>query len=200
MHIFEITKLNEEVSANDLAKIKAALKAYAKFKSSSSAVEPSSGSGDPDKMLDDVANKVRTGQGKLNKIADAELGKTGADPQDVHIAIIGKTQDAAREAARKIAEQNGLSGQEAIVFIRNAQLQIKMALFGYINKKYLNGDDQNFKGNTMDMITKVMRSQQPKGKGMPVGRASSSRLPGQRGTVAPGQGTNALDTLAARDF
>ena len=154
------------------------------------------GSGDPDEMLDAVADQVRSGEAEVNKIVDAELGKYAADPQDIHVAVVSKTQEAARSAARQIAEQTGLSGQEAIVFIRNAQLQIRMALFGYINKKYLNGDDQNFQGNTMDIITRALQSQQPSGGAQPAGRQSSARTQGQQGTVPSGGGTNALDQAA----
>lgn len=211
MKIFEVTKPKKlkEAKVSDLAALLSVIK---QKKSAAGAdetgVAPANASGEggnPDEMLDAVADQVRSGQAEVNKIVDAELGKYAADPQDIHIAVVSKTQEAARSAARQIAQQTGLSGQEAIVFIRNAQLQIRMALFGYINKKYLNGDDQNFQGNTMDIITRALQSQQPRGGAQPAGRQSSARTQGQQGTVPSGGGTNALDAMAAdnrieRDF
>jgi hypothetical protein len=216
MKIFEITKVNE-VELSQLSQRVQGLVANLSSKiqgiatnqpgSTNAGTGDNAGSGagsDPDEMLDAVADQVRLGEAEVNKIVDAELGKYAADPQDIHTAVVSKTQEAARSAARQIAEQTGLEGQEAIVFIRNAQLQIRMALFGYINKKYLGGDDQNFQGNTMDIITRALQSQQPRGGAQPAGRQSSSRPQGQQGTVGSGQGTNALDAMAAdraeRDF
>ena len=158
-------------------------------------------SGNADQMIIDAAEKVRSGEAQLSKDADAELGKRGADPQDIHIAVVSKQQAAARALLEQIAEATGLSGGRLMRYRDEADLKIKLALFGYINKKYLGGDDTNFRANTMDIIRRALQSQAPVGGQQPIGRVSSSRAAGERGTVGSGGGTNALDAMAAdRDF
>lgn len=213
MKIFEVTKkpLKEEVSPEVIEKIKAALRildtgaASATQPEAEPTAEPAAaGGGDPDQMLQDVADRVRSGDADLNQDIDAELGRTGADPQDVHLALYTKIQEAARAAGRQIIDATGLRRRQAIRFMREAQLTIRMAAYGYINKKYLNGDDQNFQGDTREMVAQVLRSQQPRGGAQPAGQQSSARPQGQQGTVPSGGGTNALDAMAAdraeRDF
>lgn len=223
MKIFEITKLNE-VDVSQLSQQLQGLIANISSKvqrltSQSDAAQPSNtdderaadnagsdtsanaSGNDARGMLRDAVAKVRSGEAQLSKDADAELGKRGADPQDIHIAIVSKQQEAARDVAEQVNQAAGRTGRSAEATYRRADLMIKMALFGYINKKYLDGDDQNFRGNTMDIVTRALQSQAPVGGQQPVGRVSSSRPNGQRGTVGSGQGTNALDAMAAdRDF
>jgi hypothetical protein len=217
MNIFEITELLEKVSPKDLAKIKAALKAYASF---STAGSPEKTDGEVTGKLDgkdgDVAagNKaanmrefvknnieaVRSGQSKLNKDIDAELGKRGADPQKIHIKIINKTRKAGAQLFTAAAKDYKPSSAKRRALKGTIDLRIREAAFGYINKKYLGGDDKNFKFNTLELVTKALKSQAPKGGNQPIGKVSSSRAPGAQGTVSSGGGTNALDTMAAQDF
>ena len=215
MKIFEITKLNE-VDVSQLSQQLQGLIANISSKvqrltSQSDAAQPTNtqsgargdnaGGGDADQMIDDAAAKVRSGEAQLSKDADAELGKRGADPQDIHIAVVSKQQEAARALLEQIAQATGLTGSELMDYRDEADLKIKFALFGYINKKYLGGDDTNFRANTMDIIRRALQSQAPVGGQQPVGRVSSSRPNGQRGTVQAGDETNALDAMAAdRDF
>ena len=225
MKIFEITKINE-VELSQLSQriqglvsnISSKVQSISSNQSSSTNAQPNTDTTDDARaarnsdtsgndargMLRDAVAKVRSGEAQLSKDADAELGKRGADPQDIHIAIVSKQQDAARDVAEQVNQAAGRTGRSAEATYRRADLMIKMALFGYINKKYLGGDDQNFRGNTMDIVTRALQSQAPVGGQQPVGRVSSSRPTGQQGTVGSGQGTNALDAMAAdranRDF
>jgi hypothetical protein len=165
------------------------------------AQQSSGGNGNPQRAINDVRDKILSGEAKLSKDIDAELGKTGIDAQDMHIAIMSKVQDAGNETGQQIAQAAGRTGSGAVAVIDRAKLVITAAAFGYMNKKYLNGDDQNFRGNTMDVIRQIVASNQPRGGAQPVGRQSSARPNGQRGTVPSGGGTNALDAMAAdRDF
>ena len=56
----------------------------------------------------------------------------------------------------------------------------------------------------MDIITRIVANNQPRGGAQPVGQQSSARATGQQGTVPSGGGTNALDAMAdnriERDF
>lgn len=214
MKIFEITKLNEVDLSSLSQEIQNAVRnlssiiqqvagsnAQQAADDSGSDTSANASGNDARGMLRDAVAKVRSGEAQLSKDADAELGKRGADPQDIHIAIVSKQQEAARDVAEQVNQAAGRTGNSASATYRRADLMIKMALFGYINKKYLGGDDQNFRGNTMDIVTRALQSQAPVGGQQPVGRVSSSRPNGQRGTVGSGQGTNALDAMAAdRDF
>jgi hypothetical protein len=216
MKIFEITKVNE-VELSQLSQriqglvsnISSKIQGIATNQPGSTNAEPNAtddaraarnsdtSGNDARGMLRDAVAKVRSGEAKLSKDADAELGKRGADPQDVHIAIVSKQQEAARDVAEQVNQAAGRTGRSATATYRRADLMIKMALFGYINKKYLGGDDQNFRGNTMDIVTRALQSQAPVGGQQPAGRQSSARPQGQQGTVGSGQGTNALDAMAA---
>jgi hypothetical protein len=217
MKIFEITKVNE-VELSQLSQriqglvsnISSKIQGIATNQPGSTNAEPGAGDTGPSTrggergagndargMLRDAVAKVRSGEAKLSKDADAELGKRGADPQDIHIAIVSKQQEAARDVAEQVNQAAGRTGRSATATYRRADLMIKMALFGYINKKYLGGDDQNFRGNTMDIVTRALQSQAPVGGQQPAGRQSSARPQGQQGTVGSGQGTNALDAMAA---
>ena len=155
----------------------------------------------PRQMIDDAAARVRSGEAQLSRDIDAELGKTGVDAQQMHIQIVSKIQNAGRDAAEQISNTLELPGSRRERVYDTAGLAIQIAAFGYMNKKYLNGDDQNFEMNTMDMIRQIVASNQPRGGAQPAGRQSSARPNGQRGTVPSGGGTNALDAMAAdRDF
>ena len=214
MKIFEITKLNEVELDQLSSRIQGIISNISnRIQSVTQTTDPATpstrggarggnaGGGEANQIIDDAAAKVRSGEAQLSKDADAELGKRGADPQEIHITIVSKQQAAARSLLEQIAEATGLTGRELMRYRDVADLEIKMALFGYINKKYLNGDDTNFNGNTMDIVTRALQSQAPTGGSQPVGRVSSSRPQGQQGTVPSGGGTNALDAMAAdRDF
>jgi len=154
----------------------------------------------PRQMIDDAAARVRSGEAQLSRDIDAELGKTGVDAQQMHIQIVSKIQNAGRDAAEQISNTLELPGSRRERVYDTAGLAIQIAAFGYMNKKYLNGDDQNFEMNTMDMIRQIVASNQPRGGAQPAGRQSSARPNGQRGTVPSGGGTNALDAMAADDF
>ena len=154
----------------------------------------------PRQMIDDAAARVRSGEAQLSRDIDAELGKTGVDAQQMHIQIVSKIQNAGRDAAEQIFNTLELPGSRRERVYDTAGLAIQIAAFGYMNKKYLNGDDQNFEMNTMDMIRQIVASNQPRGGAQPAGRQSSARPNGQRGTVPSGGGTNALDAMAADDF
>lgn len=211
MNIFEITQLREAVDPAVLAKVKAAIAVYKQSKDNTTdgsagdnAQQSSGGNENPQQAINDVRDKILSGEAKLSKDIDAELGKTGVNAQDMHIAIMSKVQDAGNETGQQIAQAAGRTGRRAIAVIDSAKLVITSAAFGYMNKKYLNGDDQNFRGNTMDLITRIVASNQPRGGAQPAGRQSSARPSGQRGTVPSGGGTNALDAMADdrldRDF
>jgi len=154
----------------------------------------------PRQMIDDAAARVRSGEAQLSRDIDAELGKTGVDAQQMHIQIVRKIQKAGRDAAEQIFNTLELPGSRRERVYDSAGLAIQIAAFGYMNKKYLNGDDQNFEMNTMDMIRQIVASNQPRGGAQPAGRQSSARPNGQRGTVPSGGGTNALDAMAADNF
>ena len=154
----------------------------------------------PRQMIDDAAARVRSGEAQLSRDIDAELGKTGVDAQQMHIQIVSKIQNAGRDAAEQIFNTLELPGSRRERVYDTAGLAIQIAAFGYMNKKYLNGDDQNFEMNTMDMIRQIVASNQPRGGAQPAGRQSSARPNGQRGTVPSGGGTNALDAMAADNF
>jgi len=154
----------------------------------------------PRQMIDDAAARVRSGEAQLSRDIDAELGKTGVDAQQMHIQIVSKIQNAGRDAAEQISNTLELPGSRRERVYDTAGLAIQIAAFGYMNKKYLNGDDQNFEMNTMDMIRQIVASNQPRGGAQPAGRQSSARPNGQRGTVPSGGGTNALDAMAADNF
>ena len=214
MKLYEITQINEVELSQLSNRIQGIISNISsKIQSVTQTTDPATPStrggerggnaegGDANQIIDDAAAKVRSGEAQLSKDADAELGKRGADPQEIHITIVSKQQAAARSLLEQIAEATGLTGRELMRYRDVADLEIKMALFGYINKKYLNGDDTNFNGNTMDIVTRALQSQAPTGGSQPVGRVSSSRPQGQQGTVPSGGGTNALDAMAAdRDF
>jgi len=159
---------------------------------------------DAEALVADAAAKIRSGEAKLSKDIDAELGKRGANPQDIHIAIMGKVQDAASSLVSQIGQQGNLRRSQINMLRSTTDMDVQAAAFGYINKKYLNGSDfsdGNFNFQTMDLITQALRSQAPVGGNQAVGRVSSSRPQGQNGTVGSGQGTNALDAMAAdQDF
>ena len=154
----------------------------------------------PRQMIDDAAARVRSGEAQLSRDIDAELGKTGVDAQQMHIQIVRKIQKAGRDTAEQIFNTLELPGSRRERVYDSAGLAIQIAAFGYMNKKYLNGDDQNFEMNTMDMIRQIVASNQPRGGAQPAGRQSSARPNGQRGTVPSGGGTNALDAMAADNF
>jgi len=150
--------------------------------------------------LEAVTSEITSGAAKLSKDIDAELGKRGADPLQMHQSIFGLIQEAAREYARAFNKANGITKKAALMNIKKAQLTIRVAAYGYINKKYLGGSADNFSGNTKELIAKALQSQAPKGGNQPIGKVSSSRAPGAQGTVPSGGGTNALDTIASQDF
>jgi len=154
----------------------------------------------PRQMIDDAAARVRSGEAQLSRDIDAELGKTGVDAQQMHIQIVRKIQKAGRDTAEQIFNTLELPGSRRERVYDSAGLAIQIAAFGYMNKKYLNGDDQNFEMNTLDMIRQIVASNQPRGGAQPAGRQSSARPNGQRGTVPSGGGTNALDAMAADNF
>ena len=186
MKIFELTQLKEAVDPAVLAKVKAAIAVYKQAKSgaassSSSDSEPAGDAMSAREILAQIEN-VRDGKANLNKDIDAELGKTGANPDDVHSTVIQLINNAARVLS---------NGQRARA--RGIETQLMSAAFGYINKKYLNGNT-SFRGNTKDLINQVMRSQQRRGTGH---QASSARAAGQGGATRPGDETNALDAVAA---
>lgn len=212
MKIFEITKINEvELSSlsqeiqNAVGNLSSiiqqlagsnAQQAQSADDSGSDASANAGGENNPSRMIQDLADQVRSGEAELSKNIDAELGKTGVNAQDMHIAVMSKIQDAANDAGQQIAQASGRTGSQAMSIIDRADLFITGAAFGYINKKYLNGDDQNYQGNTLELIRNVMQSQQPRGGAQPAGRQSSARTQGQQGTVPSGGGTNALDQAA----
>lgn len=147
--------------------------------------------------IEEVISKIKSGEAKLSKDIDAELGKRGADFGRIHSSIIEKIQTAGRELAMEIIEEKKLKGSRANSLISRVQHNFHIAAFGYINKKYLNGDADVFNGDTGGMVYRALQSQAPKGGQQPIGRVSSSRPNGQQGTVGSGQGTNALDAMAA---
>lgn len=217
MKLFEVTELLEKVSADQLKQIKAALKVYNDSKGSGNKNQPA-GTGtaankdagkDGDLMkpiagnmmpLEAVASQIKSGAAKLSKDIDAELGKRGADPSQVHGKIFNLTQEASREYAKAFNKANGITKKAAITNIKNAQITLRAAAYGYINKKYLGGSADNFSGNTKELIAQALQSQASKGGNQPVGKVSSARPTGQTGTVPSGQDTNALDAMADADF
>lgn len=206
MKIFEVTE-KKKITEAPIDDLKALLGVIKSKKAGGNAPQSADDSGsdasanagsenNPSRMIQDLADQVRSGEAELSKNIDAELGKTGVNAQDMHIAVMSKIQDAANDAGQQIAQASGRTGRQAMSIIDRADLFITGAAFGYINKKYLNGDDQNYRGNTLELIRNVMQSQQPRGRAQPAGRQSSARTQGQQGTVPSGGGTNALDQTA----
>jgi len=209
MKIFEVTKPKKlkESKASDLVALLAVVKqkksaADADETNVAPAVDANATAGDTSiaRMMEDLEAKIKSGEAKLSKDIDAELGKRGADPQDIHISIMSKVQEAGRNAGQQIAQSRGLSGQEAVDLMRRVEMWVTAAAFGYINKKYLGGDDTNYNMQTMDIVTRALQSQAPVGGQVPVGQVSSARPAGVQGTVPAGSETNALDARAERDF
>jgi len=200
MKIFELTQLKEAVDPAVIEKIKKAIDVYKRTVDSaavqSTDPENSTNSGDPEAQIIELANKVKSGEAQLSKDIDAQLGKTGLDADKMHTAIYSIIVDAARPAGRAIADKSGRKGSMKIKIIKSAQQRIRAAAYGYMNKKYLGGDADNFKGNTKQIIADIMKKLQPKGGAQPIGQQSSARPAGQRGTVPSGGGTNALDAMA----
>jgi len=209
MKIFEVTKPKKlkESKASDLVALLAVVKqkksaADADETNVAPAVDANATAGDTSiaRMMEDLEAKIKSGEAKLSKDIDAELGKRGADPQDIHISIMSKVQEAGRNSGQQIAQSRGLSGQEAVDLMRRVEMWVTSAAFGYINKKYLGGDDTNYNMQTMDIVTRALQSQAPVGGQVPVGQVSSARPVGVQGTVPAGSETNALDARAERDF
>jgi len=209
MKIFEVTKPKKlkESKASDLVALLAVVKqkksaADADETNVAPAVDANATAGDTSiaRMMEDLEAKIKSGEAKLSKDIDAELGKRGADPQDIHISIMSKVQEAGRNSGQQIAQSRGLSGQEAVDLMRRVEMWVTSAAFGYINKKYLGGDDTNYNMQTMDIVTRALQSQAPIGGQVPVGQVSSARPAGVQGTVPAGSETNALDARAERDF
>ena len=209
MKIFEVTKPKKlkESKASDLVALLAVVKqkksaADADETNVAPAVDANATAGDTSiaRMMEDLEAKIKSGEAQLSKDIDAELGKRGADPQDIHISIMSKVQEAGRNSGQQIAQSRGLSGQEAVDLMRRVEMWVTSAAFGYINKKYLGGDDTNYNMQTMDIVTRALQSQAPRGGQVPVGQVSSARPVGVQGTVPAGSETNALDARAERDF
>jgi len=216
MNIFEITELLEKVSPKDLAKIKAALKAYASF---STAGAPEKTGGDVTGKLDgkdgdlvagnkaanmrqfvkNAVEAVRSGKSKLSRDIDAELGKRGADPQQIHSKIYNMTRKAGAQLFTAAAKDYKPSSAKRRALKGTIDLRVREAAYGYINKKYLGGDDKNFKINSLELITQALRSQAPIGKAnVPAAKVTSAGSNTRTsGMVKPGMGTNALDNIAA---
>lgn len=148
--------------------------------------------------IEAVAKEIKSGAAKLSKDIDAELGKRGANPKKVHLAVFQLMQSAGRNYARKFNKENGITKKAALMNIKKAKIQIRAAGYGYINKKYLGGSADNFSGNGRELVAQVLQSQAPKGKSQPIGKVSSARPAGASGVVPSGGGTNALDAIAAR--
>lgn len=88
---------------------------------------------------------VRKGTAQLNKTIDAAL--KGNDSLQAHIDIMSAVQD----AGRKLAQGNPKQA-------RMLELEITDAAFGYMNKKYMGGDDSNYRlANTRDFVNQIMK-------------------------------------------
>jgi hypothetical protein len=202
MKIFQITQLNESPQkASRLAD---------KILSKWNTVKSGAGQEQPadleyrsaDDLIADVVEKVLSGEAKLSKDIDAELGKTAVDPVDMHREIRNKIINAAESAATKINDQVGTDPSSKDGVQSDVELNLLAAAYGYINKKYNNGPDNVDPNDGPEIVVKAVQSNQPKGGQQPIGRVSSSRPNGQQGTVSSGGGTNALDAMAAnsQDF
>lgn len=216
MKLFEVTELLEKVSADQLKQIKAALKVYNDSKGSGNKNQPA-GTGtaankdagkDGDLMkpiagnmmpLEAVASQIKSGAAKLSKDIDAELGKRGADPSQVHGKIFNLTQEASREYAKAFNKANGITKKAAITNIKNAQITLRAAAYGYINKKYLGGSADNFSGNTKELIAQALQSQPFTDFGAGQGSVQHVSVP-PTGVGTPGSmGANGQDTNAMAD-
>lgn len=138
---------------NDLAKLKAAIK-----KLSAKNAQPNASSNTPKQAKAKPAPKadtsniddpnveaVRKGTAQLNKTIDAAL--KGNDPQTAHIKIVSSIQNAASKLAG--------NDYDRIDFI---QMELMNAAFGYMNKKYMGGDDSNYRlANTRDFVSQIMK-------------------------------------------
>lgn len=190
MKIFELTE--KKLIENPLLdKLKTTLDAAVAKKNSqsntSSTGDITSGQGKL-RFLAKQYDAVRNGEAKLSKDIDKAIAS--GDANKAHGDIFNLIQDATSTLAKQTNTRRNRSSIDT---------QLTSAVYGYINNKYLGGSKDNFKGNTKDLVAQAVAKAGPKGGQMPVGRVSSSRPAGQRGTVQAGDETNALDTMAARN-
>ena len=206
MKVFELTESRLRLLENEkLDRFKALAKTIKQRIEQSAGAAGAQGADDAgseyksaDDLLNDVEEKIISGEAQLSKAVDAQLGKTGLSAQDQYTQLMTMASEAAQKAAEQISSQVKMDGSTRTDFYGEADLFIKGAMFVYINVKYNNGNPNQSKvDDAMGLIRKVVANNQPKGGAQPVGRQSSARPQGQQGTVQSGGDTNALDAMAA---